>query len=114
MVCTWAMRKGYGVLFPARGLNPRYDMVLDTGDNLYTVQVKRVHSRTRNGREHLRVSVADSRGRTYEDLHFMALVHVGTGRIWLIPSWVLAGQKSVGLTSGNYREWLVADGAETY
>lgn len=111
MVCTWAIRQGYIVSFPARGLSPRYDLILDNGVRLHRIQVKRAHRRTDKGNE-LRANLVDGNGGTYDDLDNVAVVDVDTGRIWLIPTMHIAGQKTIGLTTGRYNHWMVCDGRQ--
>lgn len=109
MVCTWALKQGYIVSFPARGTAPQYDMVIDSGMFLSRVQVKRAHRRKRGAGTELRVSLTDTNGHMYSmyDVERFAIVDVDSGRIWFIPSTVVEGKAALGLTNGKHDRWLV-------
>lgn len=103
MVCTWALKVGYIVSFPACGLQPSYDMIIDAGDVAARVQVKRLHRRWRGNADELRATI----GRKSRSVDMYALVDVPDCRIWLIPKNVLAHNNSVAVKSGKYDEYLV-------
>lgn len=106
VVCTWALKSGIKVAFPARGLAPRYDMIFDTAGVLQTVQVKRAHLRA-DRKASLRANVTDNKGRPYDDVDYLAIVEVDSETIWLIPSLTLDGKKAIGLSTGEYDKWMV-------
>jgi hypothetical protein len=113
-VCTWALKQGYLVLFPARGLAPHYDLAIDNGVSISKVQVKRAHVRYDRRTPQLRANLTDGDGSTYDSVDAVAIVDVDTDRIWLIPMMFIRGQKTIGLQSGRYDAWLVQCGQTDY
>lgn len=109
-VCTWALKQGYLVLFPARGLSPHYDLAIDNGVSIHRVQVKRAHVRYDRRTPQLRANLTDGCGNPYDRVDSVAIVDVDTDRIWLIPVEFIKGQKTIGLQSGRYNAWLVQHG----
>jgi hypothetical protein len=103
MVCTWALKVGHTVSFPACGLQPPYDMIIDAGDIAARIQVKRLHQRRRGSADELRATI----GSNSPSVDMYALVDVPGSRIWLIPKDVLAHNNSVAVKSGKYDEYLV-------
>lgn len=111
LACTKLLANGFDVCFPARGLNPHYDLVLveymeGRPYRLYTVQVKRAHMRVRNGKEYMRCNLVDSTGATY-NTDFISVVDVDSDRVWLIPSHKLGDQVTIQVSGGRYDEWLI-------
>ena len=105
--CTWALSRGYDVLFPARGLSPPYDVVIHADGDYRRVQVKRAYHRNRSGGKELRVKLTDTGGHKYKtnEVDWFAVVDIETHRIWFFPN--TDGTTNMGLTSGKHDKWLV-------
>jgi hypothetical protein len=109
MFCTWALSEGYDVYFPARGLSPSSDMIVDFEHGLHRVQVKRAHRRPRRQTTQLRANITKAKNQSYEpgEVDYFGFVDVDGGQIWLVPSFLLEGQTSIGLQGDKYDKYKV-------
>ena len=109
MVCTWALEQGYNVCFPARGLAPPYDMILERFGICRRVQVKRAYWRKRDTYNQLRVKLLDGNADPYDyvDVQAFAIVDTDTPRIWMIPFGCVCDKRSIALSSGKWDKYLV-------
>jgi hypothetical protein len=110
------MSQGWIPCFPARGLQPAFDVVLVKDETTLRVQVKRAYKMYSEKRDatYLHAYVRSRKQKMYDpvDVNMIAIVHPESGRIWLAPN---DGSipPQVQLTTGRYDHWLVRDGHET-
>lgn len=109
---TWALTSGWVCSFPARGQQPRYDLIMDDGSRLWRVQVKRAFVRTREGTgSRLVANLYHGSSVRYKahEVDVFAIVHVDTGTIWWLPLDVTAGRLRVVLTTPFMERYRVTE-----
>jgi PD-(D/E)XK endonuclease len=94
-----AAKRGLTVLFP-NGDSARYDFVLDTGKNLYKIQVK---SSTTGEYSISHGSTSKKSRHSYSNIDYFAFVDLNTNDIYLIPlKKFKKGQSNANINAKNY------------
>ena len=103
IAATWALERGWCVLWPTRGQAPAYDLVMDAGDKLWRVQVKRAYLKE----GFLTADLCHARHTRYtiDDIDIFLIVDVQSSVVWWLPIGESKGKGRVRLTTKEMEQY---------